>query len=338
MRRRLPATHAIASRALLLLTAAIALTGVHPGAYAQDRNITLPVTELERMLQSDPMHIVKAEISRPKAKGDITLKADVAFAGRPPMRVKVRKAEPGADTFNNVPRYDLAAYELQKLLMDEAGYVVPPTALRMVPLAELREVTSTVDPAPVFKSTFKGADEVLCVVQYWLQDVKVPVDVLDPSRLEADAVYARHIGELNAFTYLIEHGDSNLGNFIMSAAPEGARVFSVDNGIAFASEASDRGEAWKSMRVKRLPAGTVDRLRELSDAELTSRLGVLAQWELRDGHYVAVPPTENLSANSGVRRKGATVQMGLTRNEIAGVWDRTRRLLKMIDAGDISTW
>jgi hypothetical protein len=315
----------------------LALAGLS-AAFAQDRNVTLPVPALEQMLESDPMHIVSAEISRPKAKGDITLKADVAFADRPPMRVKLRKAEPGADTFNNVPRYDLAAYELQKLLMDEAGYVVPPTALRMLPLAALRDVTSTVQPVPVFKPTFKGADEVLCVVQYWLQDVKVQADVLDPARLESDAVYARHIGELNVFTYLIAHGDSNLGNFIMSAVPEGARVFSVDNGIAFSSEASDRGEAWKSMRVKRLPADTVDRLRNLTRDGLTSRLEVLAQWELRDGHYVAVPPTENLSVSSGVRRNGATLQMGLTRNEIAGVWNRSQRLLKMIDAGDISTW
>ena len=80
--------------------------------------------------------ITAAEISRPKAKGDITLKADVAFGDAPPLRVKLRKAEPGAEAFNNVPRYDLAAYELQKLFLDPAEYVVPPTALRMVPLAD----------------------------------------------------------------------------------------------------------------------------------------------------------------------------------------------------------
>ena len=59
-------------------------------AAAQDRNIALPVADLEHMLQAEPMRIVTAEISRPKAKGDITLKADVAFADRPPIRVKVR--------------------------------------------------------------------------------------------------------------------------------------------------------------------------------------------------------------------------------------------------------
>jgi hypothetical protein len=304
-------------------------------AFAQDENITLPVPELEQMIQSEPMHIVTAEISRPKAKGDITLKGDVAFGDHQPIRVKLRKAEPGADTFNNVPRYDMAAYELQKLLMDPPDYTVPPTALRMVAIEALREHTGNVTPTPVFKPTFKGADEVLCVVQYWLQDVTVPPDVFDQALYDSDAGYARHVGQMNVFTYLIRHGDSNLGNFIMSANPPNTRVFSIDNGVAFASEASDRGEAWKVMRVKRVPQDTVDRLRKLTEADLTAHLAVVGQWELKDGHYVAVPFSENLSANSGVRRKGTIVQTGLTRSEIAAVWDRAKRLVKMLDKGEL---
>src|SRR5512138_3476810 len=87
-------------------------------AAAQDANITRPIDELERLLAAEPLVITSAEISRPKAKGDITLKADVAFGGAEPLRVKLRKAEPGAGSFNNVPRYALAAYELQKLFID----------------------------------------------------------------------------------------------------------------------------------------------------------------------------------------------------------------------------
>jgi hypothetical protein len=329
-----PSFPCLTARPVSLLVVVFALTGLQP-ALAQDKNITQPTPELEQMLRNEPMHIVSAEISRPKAKGDITLKADVAFGDHPPFRVKLRKAEPGADNFNNVPRYDLAAYELQKFLMDPPEYVVPPTALRMVPLADLRQHTSTVTPTPVFRTTFKGADEVLCVVQYWLQDVKVPEDVFDQALYQSDAGYARHVGQMNVLTFLIRHGDSNLGNFIMSATPEGARVFSIDNGVAFASEASDRGEAWKVMRVKVLPADTVERLLKITEADLTSRLGVLAQWELKDGHYVTVPLTANLSAGRGVRQKSGTVQMGLTSSEISGVWDRTRRLVKMIDSGEL---
>lgn len=286
------------------------------------------------MLGSEPMQIVNAEISRPKIQVgvDITLKADVSFADRPPLRVKARPAERGAQAFNNVPRYDLAAYELQKLLMDSPEYVVPPTALRMLPMAQIKPYSSAARP------TFPDSDDVLCVVQYWLQDVTAPQDVLFPERFESDALYARHIGQLNVLTYLINHRDSNLGNFLVSAVPEGARVFSIDHGVAFSSEPSDRGELWRSMRVKRLPADTVARLRQLTEAELDSKLAVLAEWRLESGHYVAVAPGKNLRPLSGVRRKDGVVQMGLSRPEIGSVWSRAQKLLKMVDDGDIATY
>src|SRR5689334_1942578 len=257
----------------LRVLAAMLLLAASWRASAQDKNVVLPVADLERMLQTDPMRIVRAEITRPKAEGDITLKADVSFAGRPPMRVKLRRAEPGADTFNNQPRYDIAAYEIQKLLLDPAEYVVPPTALRLVPLADLKPWAREAQP------TFGGSNEVLCVVQYWLQEVIAPSDVLDPQLLQSDRVYERHIGQLNVFTHLIRHGDSNAGNFLISAQPQGARVFAVDNGVAFRAEESDRGELWRPMRVKRLPADVVERLRKLTEADLLSHLAVVGEWK-----------------------------------------------------------
>jgi hypothetical protein len=315
-----------------LLCCALAAAAIPAPASSQDLNVTRSPAQLERMLGDAPMRIVAAEISRPKAKGDITLKAEVAFGDEPPLRVKLRKAEPGADDFNNVPRYDLAAYELQKLLVDGPEYPVPPTALRFVPLAEFRRYTDDVSP------TFRGSDEVLAVVQYWLQEVKLAEDVLDPARFAADPVYARHIGQLNVFTCLIDHKDSNLGNFLISRAEQGPRVFSIDHGVAFASKDSDRGELWRSMRVDRLPADTVARLRALTRAELEARLAVLAQWRLVDGRFVAERPGANLGAGRGVRIEDGVVQMGLSSREIAQVWQRREQLLRSIDAGKISVW
>jgi hypothetical protein len=297
-------------------------------AVAQDKNVVLPVPELERML-GDSFRIASAQVSRPKAQGDITLKAELAFGDRQPIRVKLRRAEPGADTFNNVPRYEQAAYELQKLLLDGSEFVVPPTALRFVPLADLRKY------AREAKATFRGADETLCVVQYWLQDVTVVKDVLDEALLQSDPVYERHVGQLNVITYLIRHGDSNAGNFLISASAKGERVFSVDNGVAFNSEESDRGELWRSMRVKRLPRDVIAKLRALTEADLTSRLGVVGQWKLADGHWIAAPAGANLGPGSGVRREGNTLQMGLNKREIGAIRDRAKKLLEMIDEAKI---
>jgi hypothetical protein len=315
-------------RLMSLITAAL-LLALTTAAAAQDANIRLPVAELERLLASEPLVIAQAEISRPKAKGDITLRAIVSFGDAPPLQAKLRKSEPGANSFNNVPRYDLAAYELQKLFLDPAEYVVPPTALRMVPLADFARYS------PGVARTFASADQVLAVVQYWLNDIKVVADVYDAARFDADPIYARHIGQLNVLTYLIRHRDSNLGNFLLGKAESGARVFSIDHGVAFASEGSDRGELWKNMRVDRLPADTVERLRQITPQLLAERLGVLAQWRLDGRTYVAVPIGANLSEKRGVRREGSILQMGLTRPEIRSVHQLLEKLLERVDRGEI---
>jgi hypothetical protein len=315
---------------LVRLLAAPLLLGLVATAAAQDSNITQPIADLEQLLAAEPLVITQAEISRPKAKGDITLRADVSFGGAPPLRVKLRKAEPGANSFNNVPRYDLAAYELQKLFLDPPEYVVPPTALRMVPLADFARYS------PGVERTFSSADQVLAVVQYWLSDITVIADVYDPARFDADPVYARHIGQLNVLTYLIEHGDANVGNFLIGKAAIGARVFSIDHGVAFASEESDRSKVWKDMRVQRLPADTVDRLRKITPQVLEERLGVLAQWKLQGAQYLPVPLGKNLAVNRGVRREGDDLQMGLTKSEISAVYRLLTRLIARIDAGEIT--
>jgi hypothetical protein len=315
-----------------LAAIAALLLGVTGAASAQDLNIPRPADELERELATEPLRIATAEISRPKAKGDITLKAEVSFSGDPPYRVKLRRAEPGAEDFNNRPRYDLAAYELQKLFLDPAEYVVPPTALRMVPVGELLPYS------PQAKPTFRGSDEVLVVLQYWLHEVMVIEDVYDPQRFAADPVYARHIGQLNVLTALIQHGDSNVGNFLISRAEQGARVFSIDNGVAFAYNESDRGQLWKRMRVDRLPRDVVARLEAVTEQELERRLGVLAQWRLQEGRWVAEAPGASLGAGRGVRQADGVVQLGLTRLEIAQVWRLLQRLLEDVDRGRIRTY
>ncbi len=321
---------AVLLRTALLLAAA--LLSPFATSFAQDGNVTLPVPEIEKMLAADAFTIVSAEISRPKARGDITLKAEISFGGEPPIRVKLRKAEPGADSFNNVPRYDLAAYELQKLFLDPAEYVVPPTALRFVPLTEFRKYSPDVEP------TFAGAEQVLAVMQYWLQDIKVVADVYDPATFDSDPVYARHIGQLNILVDIIDHADSNVGNFLISKASPGARVFSVDHGVAFASEESDRGKLWIKLRVNKLPADAVERLRKITPAMLQGSLGVIAQWELKDGTFVLMPNGANLAPNQGVRREGAILQMGLKKSEIAKLARGIENLLKQVDSGDVKTF
>jgi hypothetical protein len=220
---------------------------------------------------------------------------------------------------------------LQKLFIPPAEFVVPPTALRMVERADFAKYQ------PDVARTFSNADQVLAVLQYWLSDILVVADVFDPARFAADPVYARHIGQLNVLTHLIQHRDSNAGNFLLGKAATGARVFSIDHGVAFASIDSDRGELWKDMRVTQLPADTVALMRAITLPILEQRLGVVAQWKLEGNRYVPVPLGPNLGVHRGVRREGKDLQMGLTRSEIQAVHRLLTRLLQRIDAGEITT-
>ena len=67
------------------------LLGWHLVADAADVNIPAPAAALERQLATEPFRIVAAEISRPKARGDIT-RASMAATQRPRLLIMARQA------------------------------------------------------------------------------------------------------------------------------------------------------------------------------------------------------------------------------------------------------
>ncbi len=305
----------LASIALLLPLAA---------AQAQDANYLLPILELENRLRESPFTIIDYRGSR--AEGDRTQRITIQFPDSAVIVAKLARAPRGGSTFNNEPRYELAAYDIQKLFLEPDEYAVPPTIVRALPLDLLRERDQYVTP------TFDNTRSVVVVLQYWLLQVS-PDDFYDRNRARRDTVYARYIGNFNILTHLIRHNDSNQGNFLISRNEAKPRVFTVDNGVAFDSEVSDRGYVWRNLRVERLPRATVERLRSVTPERLQEALGVLVQFEERDGELVAVPRGANLDGGKGVRRAGNVVQFGLTDREIRGIAERVRRLVEDVDAG-----
>jgi len=203
---------------------------------------------------------------------------------------------------------------------------VPPTILRVFPLNYVRMQVPEISP------TFGNAASVLVALQYWVP-LLTPENFWDKDRAEADTVYARRIGNMNVLTYLIRHQDANIGNFLISQVPDDPRVYSVDNGVSFRSVPSNRGFEWRDLRVKRLPAATVERLRKITRADLDAQLGVLAEFEIKDGALVEVTPGANLSPGRGVRQSDSRIQLGLTAAEIGDVENRLRNLLKNVDSG-----
>ena len=286
-------------------------------------------TRVEEYMRADGFQIIDWRGSR--APGDRTQQVTLQYPDSTVIKVKWANAPRGGGTFNNEPRYERAAYVLQKIFLGEDEYVVPPTILRVFPLEYVRAQVPEVSP------TFGNAASVLVAIQYWVPQL-TPQDFWDRQRAETDSVYARRIGNMNILTYLIRHADANVGNFLISQVPDDPRVYSVDNGVSFRSVPSDRGFEWRDLRVKRLPAATVERLRSITRADLDAALGVLAEFEIRDGALVEAPPGENLAPGRGVRQSAGRIQLGLTAPEIGDLENRLRNLLKNVDSGKITSF
>ena len=320
------------------LTLALSVTlAVPASSFGQDANMALPVAEIEQLLSVGEFQIISAITSR-GLPSERTFQV-TASAGNAMLQMKYAPAAEGGGEFNNRPRYELAAYALQKLFLDEPHYAVPPTVIRAYPTSAVQDVLNLVpvDYKPEAEQTFDEWSMTLVLLQYWLWNVEVP-DKLDDKDLVKDDLYATHLGNFNLVTYLIRHNDSNEGNFLRSAVAENPRIFSVDNGVAFSNEESDRGFYWRDIQVDRFPASSIERLRSLTEEDLHAALGTVAELELQGANFVQVTPTANLNPGRGVRNDDTRVQLGLTESEIRQIYRRIERLLGWIDGGRYSVF
>jgi hypothetical protein len=296
-----------------------------------DPNFVYRVADIERLLVQEPLRVLDMAQARPLIDGDRSAQVLIEGEDGMVMAVKWKPVAPPGDGFNNEPRYELAAYQFQKLFLDEPEYVVPPTVLRAVPLEGYEGLRAADRP------TIRGTGSRLFLLSHWLQEV-TNLDPFDETRFEWDPVYARHWGNVNILTHLINHRDANVGNLLISTDPENPRVFAVDNDVAFRSRASDLGDRWSRLLVDRLPRHTVQRLRTLTREDLDAQLGVVAEFEIVDGYLYPVDPGENLDPGRGVRVTDDRVQFGLTSRDIQDVWNRLERLLSDVDRGRLTTF
>lgn len=306
--------------------------GVPLASVGQDANMALPVDQLEEIMSTADFQVVSVTTSR-GLPSERTYQI-TAQAGNAMLQMKYAPAVRGAGEFNNRPRYELAAYEVQKLFLDPDHYVVPPTRARAFPRSEVQAVLNMlpVEYKPEAEQTFGDWDMTLVLLQYWLWNVEVP-EKLDDGDLQDDDLYATHLGNFNILTYLIRHNDSNEGNFLRSTVAENPRIFSVDNGVAFSNEESNRGFYWRDIQVDRFPAASIERLRAVTEEDLHATLGTVAEFELEGGQFVQVEPGENINPGRGIRTEGTRIQLGLTESEIRQIYRRIERLLGWIDDG-----
>ena len=250
----------------------------------------------------------------------------------PPRWVDVLPFAPGMlDGVNNSPRKEIAAWKIQQLLFDPSDYVVPTAFPLCISLETARKVDGSAEP------TLEGSRCVLGLVSLWMQDVTLPDPLLDAERFRSDPVYAYYLANFNLLTYVIEHHDGRQGNFLVSADDARRQVFSIDNGVSFGGIFYNWFVAnWSDIRVPALRKASIDRLRQLEEADLQRALGVLAELRLDDeGVFEPVPPGANLDGDDGIRYAEGRLQLGLTDDEIEDVWERIRDLVEAVDDGDV---
>jgi hypothetical protein len=317
-------------RCFLFLLLAISPTTLSGIALSDepDPNLPIPPEPFMQLLKNADFEILSDKRTESGISG--ARKWTVSFPNEPQkltVKWKVGKKVNG-EGWNNTPRREVAAFYLQRLFLDPPDYVVPPTTVRCIPLAKYQKIKPKAEP---------NIEDFPCVygeLQAWLQNVKNPDPTYDPKRFAEDPRYAYFFANLNLFCYLINHQDGTVDNFFISTVPDSPRFFSYDNGIGFKWEFHNFFiHNWNDIKVLALPRKTIDRLRQVTDADL-DRLGVVEQLDPdADGVLRQVEPRENLSPNTGARVRSNTLQIGLTQAEIEELKKRLHKLLKEVDQG-----
>ena len=169
------------------LSLAVSVTlAVPASSFGQDANFALPISDIENILSVGDFQVISAVTSR-GLPSERTYQV-TASAGNAMLQMKYAPAGKGADEFNNRPRYELAAYALQKLFLDEAYYAVPPTVARAFPTSQVQDVLNLVpvDYKPEAEQTFNEWAMTVVLLQYWMWNVEVPDKLDDKDRVDED--------------------------------------------------------------------------------------------------------------------------------------------------------
>ena len=323
--------------ALTTATATVAIAAaVSPhSAVAQTLNFARAPSELQEILRASEWEILRATPSR-GTPGERTQQLTVQLPDSTILLMKYAPATPGADEFNNQPRFEIGAYEVQKLYLNEDDYVVPPTVARAYPIEDVRAVMEMAGGEPdLVEETWREWPMTLVVLQYWLLSVSPPDDLRDLRR-DADrdgGALALRAANFNLLTYLIGHNDANQGNYLISSHPDDPVVFSVDNGVAFSSFGSNRRSDWRRLILEKYPQSAADRLREVTLDDLHARLGVLAEFRLIEDRWRSAEPGANMNPGRGIRVGDSTIQLGLSDDEIEQVFRRVTEFVEGMDSG-----
>jgi hypothetical protein len=299
--------------------------------------------KVEALLSGPGLRIVAAHETPPGKQGAkrLTLIAE-SENGSVRLRAKWR----AMSTWHglNDPRRELAAYVLQKQFLEARDFVVPPTVGHCFELAHYRKRVER-QQAPSF-----GKSCVFGILSYWLEDarsIETAYDerllagprLLDAKQFDPTESYRRSLANTNLLNALISAGDTHAAQFVVTGNRRRPRIYSIDHTISFSYFRNPRlglDDYWSIINVPALPRDSIERLRRLSIEDF-EQLSVFEQYQDTAGMLLGTRRTPpGAGDDRGLRWWRSELQVGLTRNEIDLVYNRTQDLLERIDRGEIA--
>jgi hypothetical protein len=292
----------------------------------------LDPVQVERWLAREPLEVLGVADTSGSSGAKLLTLAKREAGGRRVFRAKWREYE--GSLFNDA-RKEIVAFHAQRLFLLPSEYVAPPTAGRCMDLALYR---ARVNPSA--EASFEGTRCVFGSLSYWLENVTAS-EPYDDERFAHDLEYRQAMADVNTFTFLIQHGDTHEGNFLMTnGASAHARVYSPDNAIAFSPYLRNPLELvrsnWYDLRVPALRALVVKRLRGLKQSDVAA-LRVVEQYKIELGSLVPTTIAAPIG-DDGVRRVDHSVQLGLTPGESERLFERVQLLLGKVRLGEVEVF
>jgi hypothetical protein len=287
---------------------------------------------VERWLRAAPVEVVGAGNTSGSSGAKILTLRVRGADGSVTLRAKWRKF---GDSYLNDARKEIAAYAVQKLLFEPYAYVVPPTTGRCFPIETYQRAIGEAAEA-----TFAEFPCVFGSLSYWLEGVE-SADLYDEERFWSEPDYRQAVADSNAFTFVIQHGDTHAGNFLVMNTARTTRIYSPDNAIAFNPYFRNPldliNPSWYDLRVPALRRDVVERLRQVELRDV-AWLRVIEQYR---NHETGLTPEASgapLPGDEPVRFSDTTLQIGLSDAEISRVHERIREIRARVNSGEVGVF
>ena len=308
----------------------------------------LEPSRVEGWLVDPALRIVDVDRAHRGIQKAVVLTLSTRIEGRSVVFRAKWRPQAAAKVNYSEPRVAIATYALQKRLVPEAHYVIPPTVGHCFDIGHYRIL---VDEEALPTGT--GGACVWGSLSYWLESVRQLDEVegtdwynhdegYDRDLYATSPVYRNAISTINLLTFLARRGDAHYNQFLIRPDPRDPHVYLVDNSMGFGAKLNSKlvgtdGD-WTRLLAD-MPAEPLETLLRWQDADYRA-LESLERYRMVGGRLERMadvpPPTDPIRHGpDGLTARDGVLHVGLTDVEIAALRGRVARLEGMRRDGQL---